>query len=444
MQLEDTELEINATLLVVDDEENILSSLVRLFEEEESFHVIAKNNAIDALSVLEQHSVDIIISDMRMPNMDGATFLAQAAVRWPDTSRMLLTGFADMESTIRAINEGNISHYISKPWDDDDLISKVHQALEVKRLKEHNRQLLLIKEQQRTELQALTENQEAIIQSRTAELQQTADQLDLAYQELQESYYQSIPLISNLVELNERHKKKHSTRVANIAKIIGKELGLTDQDMRQLFIGALLHDIGKLGLEQSIRGKSTDSMSQLETKRYQQHAVLGESALLSFDPLREASQIVRCHHERFDGKGFPQKLSGQNIPLGARIVAVANDYDNLLLPNNFTGKQLNEMQAHEFVIQQSAKRYDPEVVSAFDAVIDQVRLLLAKDREVLLPLDKIEPGMILSQDLINHHGIVMLVAGRELTDALIKKLLQFETAFETRLMIAIRQSNAES
>ncbi|RLT90696.1 MULTISPECIES: HD domain-containing phosphohydrolase [unclassified Ketobacter] len=439
MQPEDAEMETTATLLVVDDEENILSSLVRLFSDEDGFDVIAKSSATDALAVLEDRPVDIIISDMRMPIMDGATFLAQAAQRWPDTARMLLTGFSDMESTVRAINEGHISHYISKPWDDDDLVDKVKNALELKRLREQNKVLLQIKEQQRAELQALTENQEAIIRSRTEELQQTASQLDVAYQELQESYYQSIPLLSNLVEMNERHKKNHAARVANIAKIIGEEMQLPDREMRQLFIGALLHDIGKLGLEQSIRGKSTDSMSPLERKRYQQHAILGESALLSFDPLRDAAQIVRSHHERFDGKGFPGKLSGSDIPLGARIVAVANDYDNILLPNNFLGKNLNDMQAHEFIIQESGKRYDPQVVSAFDAVIDKVRLLLAKDREALLPLDKIEPGMTLSQDLINQHGMVMLVAGRVLTEAHIKKLQQFERAFDTKLMISIKQ-----
>lgn len=439
MQPEDAEMETTATLLVVDDEENILSSLVRLFSDEDGFDVIAKSSATDALAVLEDRPVDIIISDMRMPIMDGATFLAQAAQRWPDTARMLLTGFSDMESTVRAINEGHISHYISKPWDDDDLVDKVKNALELKRLREQNKVLLQIKEQQRAELQALTENQEAIIRSRTEELQQTASQLDVAYQELQESYYQSIPLLSNLVEMNERHKKNHAARVANIAKIIGEEMQLPDREMRQLFIGALLHDIGKLGLEQSIRGKSTDSMSPLERKRYQQHAILGESALLSFDPLRDAAQIVRSHHERFDGKGFPGKLSGSDIPLGARIVAVANDYDNILLPNNFLGKNLNDMQAHEFIIQESGKRYDPQVVSAFDTVIDKVRLLLAKDREALLPLDKIEPGMTLSQDLINQHGMVMLVAGRVLTEAHIKKLQQFERAFDTKLMISIKQ-----
>lgn len=430
----------SATLLIVDDEKNILTSLSRLLEEECDFDVIAKSSAIEGLKVLEEEPIDLIISDMRMPEMDGATFLSEAAQRWPDTPRILLTGFADIESTIRAINDAGISHYISKPWDDALLVKIVNETIELKRLREQNEILLEEKEKQRQELERLTENQEAIIKSRTAELEQTASQLDLAYQELQESYFQAVPLLNNLVELNEQHKKNHSSRVANIAKLIGKEMALSDRDLRQVFVGALLHDIGKLALASAIRAKSPVDFSPVESKRYQQHAMLGESALLSFDPFRDAANIVKHHHERFDGKGFPDKLSGNGIPIGARIVAVANDYDNLLLPNNFLGKRLQDTAAHEYIIQESGKRYDPEVVQAFDAIIDKVRLLLRSDKEVLLTLDKIAPGMVLSQDLVNQHGMVMLVSGRKLSEAHIKKLQQFEKAFDTKLTIAIKQT----
>lgn len=432
------------TVLLVDDEEKILASLTRLLEEEPDLKVLSCTSAVEALELLQHQPVDLIISDMRMPGMDGATFLSKAAQSWPDTGRILLTGFADVTSTIQAINEGRISHYISKPWDDDDVLKRIRQVLEVKRLREHNKQLLAIKEEQRQKLQQLTEQQEAIIKSRTSELEQTASQLDLAYQELQESYYQSVPLLGNLIELHERHKKNHAKRVADITRIIAKEMGATDRDQRQYYIGALLHDIGKIGIEQSILAKSTSDMTPVELKRYQQHTLLGESALLSLDPLREAAQIVRGHHERFDGKGFPGKLAGDAIPLGARIVALANDYDNLQLPNSFLGKPLTDFQARDYIMQESGKRYDPYIVGLFDQVFDRVRQLLSKSKEVVLSLDKVRPGMTLSQDLVNHHGMVMLAAGRALTEGHIKKLMQFESAFDTRLKIAVRYSASDT
>lgn len=431
------------TLLLVDDEERILASLTRLLEEEPDLKVLSCTSATEALELLGKQQIDLIISDMRMPGMDGATFLAKAAQAWPDTARILLTGFADVRSTIQAINEGKISHYISKPWDDDDFLRRIREVLEVKRLREHNKQLLAIKEEQRRKLQQLTEHQEAIIKSRTAELEQTASQLDMAYQELQESYFQSVPLLGNLIELHERHKKNHAKRVADITRIIAKEMQATDRDLRQYYVGALLHDIGKIGIDHAVLAKSTSDMTPMELKRYQQHTLLGESALLSFDPLREAAQIVRSHHERFDGKGFPGKLAGDAIPLGARIVALANDYDNLQLPNNNLGKALTDFQARDYIIQESGKRYDPQIVSLFDQVFDRIQQLMSKSKEVVLTLDKVKPGMTLSQDLVNHHGMVMLAAGRSITEGHIKKLMQFEAAFDTRLKIAVRYSASE-
>ncbi len=426
-------------ILLVDDEKGILASLSRLLDEIDNFEVFAYDSAIDALTFLERTSVDLIISDMRMPKMDGATFLAKVAKRWPDTARIILTGFADMESTIRAINEGHISHYISKPWDDEKLVTKINEALELKHLRDENKKLINIKEQQRRQLQLLTEEQENIIQKRTEELRETAQQLDIAYKELQESYYQSIPVLSHIVELNERQKKHHAKRVASISKIICKQLGLADAQTRQIFIGALLHDIGKIGLEQGILSKKMPSLTPVELKRYQQHTLLGESTLLSFDPLKEASSVVRSHHERYDGKGFPDKLKNDAIPLGARVVAVANDYDNLQLPSNFLGTSLTSIQAHEYILKESGKRYDPTVVDAFDKVIDLVRSKFSSAKESILTLDQVIPGMKLGQDLVNHHGMVMLAAGRVLTEAHIKKLKQFEHAFETKLQIGIIQ-----
>lgn len=434
----------NHTLLLVDDEEKILASLSRLLEEEPDLTVLTCSSASEGLKVLEHQKVDLVISDMRMPGMDGATFLTLAAKSWPDTARILLTGFADIKSTIQAINEGGISRYIAKPWNDDDFLRRVREVLEVKQLREYNQHLLRIKEDQRQKLEELTSKQETIIKSRTAELEQTASQLDLAYQELQESYFQSVPLLANLIELHERHKKNHAKRVADITRIIAKEMQVSDRDLREYYVGAMLHDIGKIGIDQSILGKSSIEMTAIELKRYQQHTLLGESALLSFDPLREAAQIVRCHHERFDGKGFPNKLSGDAIPLGARIVAVANDYDNLQLPTNMLGKALSELQAHEYIIQEAGKRYDPEIVRLFDRAIDRVRQLMTRDKEMVLTLDKVQPGMVLSQNLINHHGLVMLASGHTITEAHIKKLVQFEAAFDTRLKIAIKYSGNDN
>lgn len=423
-------------ILLVDDEHNILSSLSRLLEEE-NYSVMTASSGAEGLRLLEENKIDLIISDMRMPQMDGASFLKQAAEKWPESIRILLTGFADMKSTIAAVNEGQIFQYITKPWNDEDLLRRVRSALELKQLKDYNLHLERIQAQQNARLLELTEQQETIIQRRTAELEQTALQLDSAYQELQETYYQTVPLLANLIELNERHKRQHGARVAKVTELIAKGMQLPDHEARQCFFGAVLHDIGKIGLEPAILGKSVLEMTPMELKRYQQHTQLGETALLSFDPLREAAQIVLHHHERYDGKGFPARLAGAKIPLGARIVAVADDYDNLQLPNNFLGKVLTEIQAHEFILAESGKRYDPGVVTVFDRVFEQIQTLLSQKKEAILTTDKIKAGMKLSRDLVNQNGMVMLAAGKSLTDNYITKLKQFEITFNTRLQVVV-------
>lgn len=436
MQTKNDSFTSSGLILLVDDEHNILSSLSRLLEEED-YCVMTASSGADGLRILEQNKVDLIISDMRMPQMDGASFLKQAAEKWPESIRILLTGFADMKSTIAAVNEGQIFQYITKPWNDEDLLRLVRDALELKQIKDYNQHLERIQAQQNARLLELTEQQETVIQRRTAELEQTALQLDSAYQELQETYYQTVPLLANLIELNERHKKQHGARVAKVTELIAKGMQLPDHEARQCFFGAVLHDIGKIGLEPAVLGKSALEMTPMELKRYQQHPQLGEAALLSFDPLKEAAQIVLHHHERYDGKGFPARLTGVKIPLGARIVAVADDYDNLQLPNNFLGKVLTETQAHEYILSESGKRYDPGVVSVFDQMFEQIRTLMSQKKEVILTTDKIRPGMKLSRDLVNQNGMVMLAAGKPLTENYILKLRQFETTFNTRLQVAV-------
>lgn len=433
----DYNLDIRASILLVDDEAYVLSSLRRLFEDDSSIHVCTAGDGLNALDIMQEQVFDLVISDMNMPGMDGATFLTEVAHRWPDTDRILLTGYADVPSAIKAINEGKISQYLSKPWDDDDLLKRVNEILLTHHLKSENKRLVKIRDEQHQQLKELTDKQEQIIRSRTEELQQTADQLDLAYEELQQSYLECVPLLAALVDLNEKTKKGHAKRVAGISDLISSDMKLSARDQRLVHVSALVHDIGKIGLDQAIQRKSLSDMSRGELRLYRQHTLLGESTLMAFEPIQQAANIVRSHHERYDGAGFPDKLKGDAIPVGARIIAVANDYDNLLLPNNFMGKAMEDGEAYNFIIKESGKRYDPDVVTAFDHVYDRILEIHAKSMQITLPVSKLAAGMVLSNDLINLHGIVMLAAGRTLTESLIEKLVEFEEAFSTRLQVSI-------
>ena len=181
------------TILCVDDEPNILSSLRRLFRGK-GFQVRIAEGGKAGLALLETETVDLVISDMRMPEMDGAQFLEQVRARWPDTLRLLLTGYSDVTSIIEAINRGEIYRYITKPWDDNDIVLIVRQALERKALELEKKRLEALAIAQHEELLALNASLESKVQARTAELQ-------VANEQLKSSFVTSIKVFSTLIDM---------------------------------------------------------------------------------------------------------------------------------------------------------------------------------------------------------------------------------------------------
>ncbi|WP_185021839.1 response regulator, partial [Pseudomonas poae] len=189
----DEQLATKPVVLLVDDEESILNSLRRLLRTQ-SYEVVLAGSGVQALEILAGRHVDLVMSDARMPGMDGAQLLAEVHRLYPATSRILLTGYADVTTIIKAINEGQIHRYISKPWNDDELQLVLSQCLEHQRLERLTRE-------QNDQLKVLNSTLEKRVAARTSELQQTADMLDLAYEELKRSYVTGTEVFSLLANL---------------------------------------------------------------------------------------------------------------------------------------------------------------------------------------------------------------------------------------------------
>lgn len=401
-------------LLCVDDEPNILSALRRVFRQS-GYQVMVANSGAEGLQLLEKEPVDLVISDMRMPEMDGAKFLAQVRQRWPDALRLLLTGYADMSSTIEAINQGEIYRYISKPWDDNDLLLIVRQALERKALEREKARLEAMVRQQNEELKDLNANLELKVMERTVELRQ-------AHEKLKTSFLTSIKIFSNLIELRGGPLAGHSRRVADLARKIAAKMGLAPAELQDIFLAGLLHDIGKIGFSDDLLKKPVTHMGGDELGLYRKHPVKGEQSLMALEELRGAARIMRSHHERFDGKGFPDGLSAFTIPQGARILAVANDYDGLqigILAQRCYGPE----DAKRLIAEGRGKRYDPQVIDAFLEVLGGVEAL--PHGEVSLPLFDLKSGMVLARDLLTRDGVLLLATDYVLDDALIKQIKDY-------------------
>jgi len=408
-----------ATLLLVDDEPGILSSLRRLLRPAGyKIHIAEGGKA--GLEILEREPVDLVISDMRMPEMDGAKFLEQVRNRWPQITRILLTGYADVTSTIEAINRGEIYRYISKPWDDNDLTLIIRDALERRRLQSENTRLLALTQAQNEELKSLNAGLEDKVRERTAEIEQVNSFLNLANDRLKQNFLVSIKTFSGLMELRGGVMAGHSRRVADLSRKLAAKLGVDAKSQQDIFFAALLHDIGKIGFSDALLARPVSKMNGDDMGSYRKHPLAGEAALMPLDELKEAARLIRAHHERFDGQGFPDGLQGLAIPLGARILAVVNDYDGLQI-GTLAEKRMSPDEAKAMIAQMRNKRYDPQVVDAFIELLGGLAQETGREQAVVAA--DLQTGMVLARDLIGRDGVLLLAADYVL-DALLVKQIQ--------------------
>ncbi|MEJ2643935.1 MAG: response regulator [Gammaproteobacteria bacterium] len=431
-----------ATVLCVDDEPNILAALRRLLVSR-GYGVMTAQCATAALDLLTRETADVVISDMRMPEMDGAQLLAQVARSWPDTVRILLTGYADLTSTVAAINEGSIYRYISKPWEDNDLLVAVRRAVEFQAAERERRRLLQLTIRQNLELTDLNQNLENKVRARTEEIRQTADFLEMAYAELKQSYRNAVRVFAHLVELREGGVSGHGRRVAGLAAPIGTILGLSEDEQQSLWDAALLHDIGKIGLPDELVQRPYNALAPKQRDLLNQHPAMGQAALMSLTPLDSVGAIIRSHHERFDGLGYPDRRSGADIPLGARILAVTDNFDGLQT-GALLGRQLSVDEARAHIERGSGTRFDPKVVDAFTAVLREQQGEPGIVSELNLPAEELQAGMVVAQDIQTKTGMLLLAEGHELTPPLIDRIRAFEHDAGQGLVVRVRATQRKA
>lgn len=418
-----SETEVSATVLFVDDEANVLSSLKRLFRPV-GYRIFTAESGTQGLEIMARETVDVVVSDMRMPEMNGAQFLQQVYAKWPETMRILLTGYAEIGATIDAINKGHIYRYISKPWEDNDILLAIKQALRQKQLEKENRGLEELTRKQNEELKDLNANLEQKVKARTEELRQTMGFLEVAHDKLKKGFITSIRVFSNLIEMREGVMAGHSHRVAELSRAVAQQMGMPDAEVQDVFLAALLHDVGKIGLPDYLLEKPFTSLTNDERLEVIKHPVKGQAALMALEQLQGASKLIRSHHEHFDGLGFPDKLHGMEIPLGSRIIALANEYDAAQI-GTLLNKRLKQSDAVLYIQEGKGRRYDPAVVDAFMKVMGTSGSAQAI-QELAISLSQARSGMVLSRDLMSSRGELLLSKDYRLDASLISQIKGFD------------------
>lgn len=430
------------TVLLVDDEANILNSLRRVLRKE-PWTLLTAESGEQALELAEQHALDLVISDARMPGMDGATLLAEIQRRQPHCIRILLTGYADISTTVRAINEGRIYRYISKPWDDAELLMTLRQGLAL-RLSERERQRLeQLTQVQNGELLELNDSLEFKVKARTAELEQTADMLDLAYAELKRSYVVSTQVFASMLQQRMPRERQTNEAVISLLKAWAERRAMAPDERENLTMAAALYNIGKVTWDDGLLSKPADLLYKEDRQVYRRYPEIGEGFLMALEPLQGAARLIRHHMERWDGLGFPDRLQAEAIPLGAQMLRLAVEFVELQA-GIVLDHQVNRDSALAWVKRYSAKLYDPALADEF---IDFCQAQLRDPQaphvdELLLDTRRANPGMCLSRNLHAANGMLLLNAGKLLTRNLINKLATFEVTEGVRYALYVQAPSA--
>jgi response regulator RpfG family c-di-GMP phosphodiesterase len=413
-------------VLLVDDEESILNSLRRLLRSQ-PYDVILANSGAQALEIMAQQPIDLLMTDARMPTMDGATLLAETHRLHPSITRILLTGYADLTMIIKAINEGQIHRYISKPWNDEEMLLTLRQSLAHQHSERERLRLVQLTWEQNEQLKSLNAKLEKHVASRTAELQQTADMLDLAYEELKRSYVTGTEVFSLLANLRLPPAKQTNRQIIELVRVYCKSHGLDEASSRDLTMAAALYNIGKLSWSDGMMTTPSDLLHHTERERYRGYPKQSESLLMTLDPMKDAARLILHHQERWDGSGFPDHLKGEAIPLGSRLLKLAVDFIELQR-GLILERQMNSDEALVFIRQYAGKLYDPGLVEDFvqvcatylsDVTLGDPAVKVLGTRDLLT-------GMVLARNLNADNGMLLLNAGKVLNGPLVDKLIAFE------------------
>ncbi len=415
-----------AKILFVDDELAVLKSL-RRFCRSRPWSVQLANSAEEALALLATEDFDVVVSDMRMPEMTGDVLLTKIREHSPHTVRLLLTGYADLAAVESAVNNAKIFHYIAKPWDERVLEETITHAIEKHRAWQGELARTRVSEAKTRKLGKLALILDKQVKHQNAEIMQIKTRAE-------QNLSDALNVLTQILEWKEGRDSGHARFVREYGERIAHRLGMDENDIKELSLAATLHRIGVLCLPYDLHQRPVFSFNADERKLYQRYPVWGEMALACSESLLNVARIVRHHREAVNGKGFPDGIIDRDIPLGAKIIAVVGDFFdacNGRLERTITGVD----GAREYIAQWIGKRYDARVSEVFLEEIEDYGKYSASRQT--LKSAQLKPNMKLEQDIVSKSGILLLTKGTSLNDHMIKHLQEFEKSYREEFDVPV-------
>ncbi len=345
-----------ARVLVVDDEPSVRKMLTTLLSQA-GVPCSAAANAREALTVLEKTSFQAVISDLRMGATSGLELLQEVRAHFPNLAFIMATGVDDVRVGVQAMKLG-ADDYLLKPFDIDVVLASLQRALERKQLER--------------EVENYRRHLEEMVSQRTQELQ-------AAMTELEHSHSATLEALGSAIDLRDGPTAGHSRRVLLYSLKIAEAIGGMEDQLKTLGMGAWLHDIGKLAIPDGILLKP-GALNEQEREIMQRHVALGYDLVKGIPFLADAAEIILAHHERHDGSGYPRGLRGKDIPMFARIFAVADSFDAMTSDRPYRSA-LPVQTARSVIDAGGGKLFDPEIVDVFFAVGEAAWQLISADSQ---------------------------------------------------------------
>ncbi len=326
-------------ILIADDEESVCSALSDLLQDDEHYHCDVATNGQEATRLLESNHYQILITDLKMPVMDGDRLIASVRERDKDISIIIITAFYSEDNAIQNINQFQISGYIKKPFKLNEVANQVEKVainIELQRQEQSYRRKL-----------------EKQLQYQKKELERKSNAYVL----------ELIQSLNNTLESKDRYTYGHSIRVSRFSRLLLLDAKIEIEDPKNFFYAAMLHDIGKIGISDSILNKP-DKLTDAEFDVIKSHPVEATKILRNISNIEYIKKVIRHHHERFDGKGYPDKLIGEAIPVESRIISIVDTFDALISDRPYRkGKTFEE--AVQIIKANLRTQFDPKLGEIF-------------------------------------------------------------------------------
>ncbi len=435
------------------DDDPVVLTLYGKHIQNAGYELITAKDGSEALQLARKHTPDLIISDVDMPGMNGFELCKEIrndSVVGASIFLLASSIFVDSADAVRGLDAG-ADDYLIKPVRKEELIAKLRAFLRIKFLQDDlfqsNRKLkkavqrlrgykkvLETKKNVLSREKNMLENSLKQISLMVEEREQTNSELERMNRLQTDNFDSLITLLSATIESKRQYHRGHSKKVGEIAAFIARELAVSEKDIRNIEIASLLHEIGKLSLPDVLAMKNPGDYTQSEKNFLIQHPVKGASLLEGFSDFDKVSKIIRHFHEYIDGKGVPAGLKGEKIPLGSRIIAVANLFDNLV----YRKKDGLVEDAFEKIEQEVGTRFDARVVNALHKYAN-MHPVSEKDRTQELKIYEIESGMTLASGVFTQSGTKLLPRNTVLTDESLNKIANYNKMEPIQDTIFIRQ-----